>query len=91
MIIGEVVNTLKVMPESPEVDLEALKAAITDAMPADAELHEITEEPIAFGLVALNVVFIVEDGEGGTGPTEDAIIALADVASAEITDSRRLM
>ena len=50
MIMGEVVNTLKVMPESPEVDLEALKAAITDA-----------------------------------------IIALADVASAEITDSRRLM
>ncbi|MBQ6139075.1 MAG: elongation factor 1-beta, partial [Methanobrevibacter sp.] len=49
--MGEVVNTLKVMPESPEVDLEALKAAITDAMPADAELHEITEEPIAFGLV----------------------------------------
>ena len=83
--MGEVVNTLKVMPESPEVDLEALKAAITDAMPADAELHE------AFGLVALNVVFIVEDGEGGTGPTEEAIIALADVASAEITDSRRLM
>ena len=38
--MGEVVNTLKVMPESPEVDLEALKAAITDAMPADAELHE---------------------------------------------------
>ena len=72
--MGEVVNTLKVMPESPEVDLEALKAAITDAMPADAELHEITE-----------------DGEGGTGPTEEAIIALADVASAEITDSRRLM
>ena len=65
--MGEVVNTLKVMPESPEVDLEALKAAITDAMPEDAELHEITEEPIAFGLVALNVVFIVEDGEGGTG------------------------
>ena len=54
-------------------------------------IHEITEEPIAFGLVALNVVFIVEDGEGGTGPTEDAINALADVASAEITDSRRLM
>ncbi|WP_295619719.1 elongation factor 1-beta [uncultured Methanobrevibacter sp.] len=76
--MGEVVNTLKVMPESPEVDLEALKAAITD-------------EPIAFGLVALNVVFIVEDGEGGTGPTEDAVTALANVASAEITDSRRLM
>ncbi len=58
--MGEVVNTLKVMPESPEVDLEALKAAITDAMPADAELHEITEEPIAFGLVALNVLDLLK-------------------------------
>lgn len=91
MVMGEVLNTLKVMPESPEVDLEALKAAITDVIPEDAELHEIQEEPVAFGLVALNVIFIVEDGEGGTGPTEEAIIALEDVASAEITDSRRLM
>ena len=41
--------------------------------------------------VELDLLKIVEDGEGGTGPTEDAIIALADVASAEITDSRRLM
>jgi len=89
--MGEVVNTLKVMPESVDVDLEALKASITDVIPEDAELHEITEEPVAFGLVALNVVFIVEDGEGGTGPTEDAINNLADVASAEIVDTRRLM
>lgn len=89
--MGEVVATLKIMPESPEVDLEALKANIQAAMPEDAEFHKIEEEPIAFGLVALNLIFIVEDGEGGTGPTEEAMAQLADVASAEITDTRRLM
>ena len=89
--MGEVLTTMKIMPDSPEIDLDTIKAAIESSMPEGAEIHEISEEPIAFGLVALNVVFIVEDGEGGTGPTEEAIIALADVASAEITDSRRLM
>ena len=89
--MGEVVNTLKVMPESPEVDLEALKAAITDAMPADAELHEITEEPIAFGLVAIVLSFITEDGEGGSGPVEEMVSAIEGVASIEITGVGRLM
>ena len=87
--MGEVVATLKVMPDSPDVDREALKAVIEADIPS--ELHEITEEPIAFGLVALNVVFIVEDGEGGTEATEEFCAGLEGVASVEITDTRRLM
>ena len=89
--MGEVVATLKVMPESPEVDLENLKAEIQSVMPDDAEFHKIEEEPIAFGLTALNVIFIIEDGEGGTEATEQAISQISDVASIEITDTRRLM
>ncbi|MDO5848420.1 MAG: elongation factor 1-beta [Methanobrevibacter sp.] len=89
--MGEVVATLRIMPESPEVDLDALKAAIEAAMPDDAEFHEIKEEPIAFGLVALDLVFIIEDGEGGTESTEEAMGNLDNVASIEITDTRRLM
>lgn len=89
--MGEVVATMKIMPESPEVDLEALKAAIEAAVPEDAEFHKIDEEPIAFGLVALNLMFIIEDGEGGTESTEEAMANLDNVASIEITDTRRLM
>ncbi len=89
--MGDVLATLKVMPESPEVDLEALKGAIESAIPENAKLHGIDEEPIAFGLVALNVKFIVDDGEGGTEPTEEAIRALDKVNSAEITDIGRLI
>lgn len=89
--MSDVVATMKVMPESPEVDLEALKTAIKEALPDEAEFHKIDEEPIAFGLVALNLMFIIEDGEGGTESSEEAIANLADVASVEITDTRRLM
>ena len=60
--MGEVMNTLKVMPENPDVDLEQLKAAIADLVKEPASLHAIEEEPIAFGLVALNTMVIVEDG-----------------------------
>lgn len=89
--MSDVVATMKIMPESPEVDLEALKTAIQEAIPEEAEFHKIDEEPIAFGLVALNLMFIIEDGEGGTESTEEAIANLDDVASIEITDTRRLM
>ena len=83
MIMGEVMNTLKVMPENPDVDLEQLKAAIADLVKEPASLHAIEEEPIAFGLVA--------DGEGGTDAIEAAIAELEDVASVEVTATGRLM
>ena len=42
--MGEVMNTLKVMPENPDVDLEQLKAAIADLVKEPASLHAIEEE-----------------------------------------------
>ena len=57
----------------------------------DAELHKIDEEPIAFGLVALNVMFIVDDGEGGTEIVEEKLAKIPNVTSVEVMDVRRLM
>lgn len=89
--MAEVLATMKIMPESPEVDLDALKVAIEEGMPEDAEFQNISEEPIAFGLVALILNFTIEDGEGGTESTEEFIFGLDDVASIEITGIGRLM
>ena len=89
--MGEVLTTMKIMPDSPDVDLETIKAAIESSMPEGATLHEMTEEPIAFGLVALILNFTIEDGEGGTESTEEFISGLDDVASIEITGVGRLM
>jgi elongation factor 1-beta len=89
--MGEVVATIKLMPESPEVDLAQIKENVEKSIPEGTELHKIEEEPIAFGLVALNVMVIVDDGEGGTEKAEEIFSQLDDVASIEVGDVRRLM
>lgn len=89
--MGEVLTTMKIMPDSPDVDLEAIKATIKDSMPEGAKLHDMKEEPIAFGLVAIIINFITDDGEGGSEPVEEMVSAIEGVASIEITGVGRLM
>jgi len=89
--MGEVVATIKLMPESPEMDVEKVKAEIKSSIPENTELHSIEEEPIAFGLVALNVMVVVDDAEGGTEQIEENLSNIEDIASIEVVDVRRLM
>ena len=89
--MGEVLTTMKIMPDSPDVDLEVIKSAIESSMPEGAKLHEMSEEPIAFGLVAIILQFITEDGEGGSEPVEEMVQGIEGVASFEITGVGRLM
>ena len=89
--MGEVLTTMKIMPDSPEIDLQGIKDAIQNSMPEGAEIHEISEEPIAFGLVAVILQFITEDGEGGSESVEEMVSGIDGVASFEITGVGRLM
>jgi len=89
--MGEVLATIKVMPESPDVDLEKMKEEIQMSIPEGTEFHKIDEEPIAFGLVALNVMVIVDDGEGGTEKVEENLANIEGVSNIEVSDIRRLM
>nr|WP_295164287.1 elongation factor 1-beta [uncultured Methanosphaera sp.] len=88
--MSDVAAILKVMPESPEVDLDALKQTITETIDENV-LERIEDEPIGFGLVALNVTIVVDDGEGGTEPIEEALANIDDIQSVEVVDVRRLM
>lgn len=89
--MGDVVATIKLMPESPDVDLEKMKEEIIASIPEGTEFHKIEEEPIAFGLVALNVMVVVGDAEGGTEPVEENLAKIEGVNTVEVTDVRRLM
>lgn len=89
--MGEVVATIKLMPESPEVDLEKVKEDIIQSIPDGAEFHKIEEEPIAFGLVALKVMVVVGDSEGGTEKVEENLSKVKNISSVEVEDVRRLM
>jgi elongation factor 1-beta len=89
--MGEVVATIKLMPESPDVDLKKMKEEVEKSIPSEAELHKIEEEPIAFGLVALQVMVVVGDAEGGTEKVEENLSQVEGVSSVEVVDIRRLM
>lgn len=70
-IMGDVALILKVMPESPEVDLAKMQEDIRAKV---AGVQEIKIEPIGFGLSAVKVAVVTQD-EGGA---DDKIIALFD-------------
>jgi len=89
--MGEVVTTIKLNPESPDVDLEKMKEEIKASIPEGTEVHKIEEEPIAFGLVALIVMVVTEDAEGGTEKVEENLAKIEGVSNIEVTDTRRLM
>jgi len=89
--MGEVVATIKLMPESPDEDLVIIKEKIEKSIPSEVELHKIEEEPIAFGLVALLVMVVVSDAEGGTEKVEENLSQIEGVASVDVVDIRRLM
>jgi elongation factor 1-beta len=89
--MGEVVATIKLMPDSPDIDIAKIKEQVEKSIPDEAELHKIEEEPIAFGLIALNVMVVVGDIEGGTEKVEEALSKIENVGSIEVVDVRRLM
>jgi elongation factor 1-beta len=81
--MGTVAAIIKVMPESPEINLENLKVQIREKVPS---VHDIREEPIGFGLKALKVVAIVNDQGGQTDSLEAAIQSIPGVERAEVVE-----
>jgi elongation factor 1-beta len=85
--MADVILTLKVMPQGTEVDLDKLEATIKKEVRAD----RIVREPIAFGLVALNVTTIIQDAAGELDSVEEKVRSLEGVGEVEITEVTRTL
>jgi elongation factor 1-beta len=81
--MGSVAVIMRVMPESPEVNLEQLKKALKAKLPG---IQDMQEEPIGFGLKAIKFVAIVNDAGGETDALEKSIGTLPGVERAEIIE-----
>lgn len=82
------------MPESPEVDLTAVEEATKKLIYtfAEEEVETKTEiEPVAFGLKAINLMFVADEAKGTTEKLEEQVEALEGVNSVEVTDVRRVI
>ena len=71
LTMGKVAAKVKVMPESPDVDLDALQERLEDSLPEGAKINGTEEEEVAFGLTALLTTVIVPDDAGGTEAVEE--------------------
>ena len=89
--MANAIVTIKVMPESPEVNLEKLseevKKKIADFAGEGETRQEI--EPVAFGLKALKITFVMDEAQGSPEPLEKEVDGLEGVNSVEVTDVRR--
>ncbi len=83
--MARVIVTLKIMPESPEVDLSKVeddsKKIIIDF---GGTIMNVEKEPIGFGLVSLLIKFNMDESKGDMEPLEKLVGTVSGVESVEV-------
>jgi elongation factor 1-beta len=88
--MGKVAAKLKVMPESPEIDLDELQERLEEALPEGAEIRGFERDDVAFGLTALLPTVVIPDEAGGTEAVEEAFSEVEDVESISVENVGRI-
>jgi elongation factor 1-beta len=88
--MGAMVSLIvKLMPESPSVNLESIKKSAHSLMEKEgAKNISFEEKPIAFGLKAIYMKFALDESKG-TDLVESKLSSIKDVSSVTIEDYRR--
>ena len=86
--MGQIASTYDIMPESTDVDLQKVIAAIPKVIPAGVELKETSVKPIAFGLEKVVAFFVIDDSDDGVGDKlENSLMSIEGVSEIANTDS----
>ncbi|HMB51186.1 elongation factor 1-beta [Natronoarchaeum rubrum] len=88
--MGKVAASVKVMPQSPDVDLDDLQDRLEQSLPEGAKINGVERDDVAFGLVALLPTVIVPDDAGGTEAVEEAFANVDGVESVEVENVGRI-
>ncbi|MFC7007796.1 elongation factor 1-beta [Halalkalicoccus salilacus] len=88
--MGKVAAKLKVMPQSPEIDLDELQERLEQSLPEGAKINGFERDDVAFGLVALLPTVIVPDDAGGTEAVEESFSSVDDVESVKVENVGRI-
>lgn len=84
-LMADVIVTFKIMPENVEVDLNKLEKRIKN----EINPEKIQREPIAFGLVAINVTKLIPDASGELEKIENTLKAIDEVGQVEVIEITR--
>lgn len=90
-ILADVVVTMKIMPDSPERDLEGIQTKVDEIILKYGRLYKKLVQPVAFGLNALIYSFIMPEQAGGTDPVEEDVKKVEGVSDVQVTDVTRFV
>lgn len=80
------------MPDSPEVDLKKVEHDAEEKINAfGGEVGKVEQEPVAFGLVALKIMFAMNESKGDTESLEKDISSIEGIQSVEVVSVTRAM
>ena len=85
--MAQVIVTFKIMPASGDINADELEKAVKEKL----QPQKISREPIAFGLVAIIAVKLVEEISGEMDKVENLIKSIDGVGEVEITEVNRSM
>jgi elongation factor 1-beta len=88
--MGKVAAKMKVMPQSPEIDLDELQERLENALPEGAKISRVDREDVAFGLIALFPTVVIPDEAGGTDTVEEAFAGVEGVESVGVDEVGRI-
>jgi len=79
------------MPQNIDIDLAHLEVKVKKEIVdfCGAKEFKTQIQPIAFGLNALNMIFVMEENIGSTEELEKKISQIEGIESVEVTDVRR--
>jgi len=82
--VGKVLVRLRILPTDAEISPAKISESIQKGLPSSIEIRRIVEEPIAFGLVASIIDFIIEDKEGEMDRLEESVRSSELVSEIEV-------
>jgi len=86
-IMGDVVTTYQISPESEQVDLRKLMEEVKLLIPKEARVQRFEAVPLAFGMNVLMLNFVISDKIGGVDEFEEQVSRLESVSSISVKET----
>ena len=90
--MAHVIITFKIMPEDVDQDLDKIaKKVELEIKQFGGNVGKIDKEPVGFGLVALKIIFSMNENLGSTDDLEETIRNIKGVQGCDVVDVRRAL
>jgi len=87
--MAKVLATYRIFPNSDEIDLKKLLNSINEKLPENFKIYASKEEPIAFGLKALIIQFLMPDEAGYSRKIEEFLEGFEEISEVTVINVQR--